>query len=186
MVARDLSARLTYEDYVELPNDGKRYEIHDGELSVTPAPGTRHQGVSIRLASLLFSHASAHALGEVYHAPVDVILDRHTVVQPDIVFVDAARLGIVAERGIEGAPTLVVEILSSSTTRVDRATKFRLYARFGVPHYWIVDPAARTVEAYALGTSGYGLALHATGSEPVSPAPFDDLGLVPDALWPGA
>lgn len=81
-MARDLSARLTYEDYVELPNDGKRYEIHDGELSVTPAPGTRHQGVSIRLASLLFSHVSAQGLREVYGAPVDVILDRHTIVQP--------------------------------------------------------------------------------------------------------
>lgn len=185
-MARDLSARMTYEDYVALPNDGQRYEIHDGEVSVTPAPGTRHQGVSIRLASLLFSHVSARALGEVYNAPVDVILDRHTIVQPEIVFVAGARLGIVAERGIEGAPTLVVEILSASTARIDRATKFQLYARFGVPHYWIVDPEARTVEAYALGASGYGLALHATGSEPVSPPPFEGLALVPASLWPAA
>lgn len=182
-MARNLSVGLTYKDYVDLPNDGKRYEIHDGELSVTPAPGTRHQELSVQLASLLFGHVTSRALGKVYSAPVDVILDRRTVLQPDIVFVDRARLGIVAEHGIEGAPTLVIEILSASTARVDRAKKFRLYARFAVPHYWIVDPEARAVEAYVLGSGGYTLALRATGDTPASPPPFEGLGLVPDALW---
>jgi len=182
-MARNLSGRLTYEDYVALPDDGPRYEIHDGELSVTPAPGTRHQDTSIRLASLLLGHVTARGLGKVYAAPIDVVLDPHTVVQPDIVVVDTGRRAIITARAIEGAPTLVVEILSASTVEIDRVRKRQLYARHGVPYYWIVDPEARAVEAYELQARGYILALQATGAAPVSPPPFEGLALVPDALW---
>lgn len=182
-MARNLSGRLTYEDYVALPDDGTRYEIHDGELSVTPAPGTRHQDTSIRLASLLLSHVTACGLGKVYAAPIDVIFDPHTVVQPDIVFVDTGRRAIITARAIEGAPTLLVEILSPSTVQIDRVRKRPLYARHGVPYYWMVDGEARALEAYVLGPDGYTLALRAAGETPVSPPPFEGLALVPAALW---
>ena len=79
---------------------------------------------------------------------------------------------------------LAVEIISPSTPRIDRVTKLRLYARYGVPYYWIVDPAARTVEAYELAGEAHRLVTTAHGAEAVSLPPFPDLTFVPDALWP--
>ena len=147
--------RLTYEDYAALPDDGRRYELHEGELSVTPAPGLVHQATLRNLVVILHSHVSARGLGEVFPAPVDCILEDVTVVQPDIVFVEAARRSIMGERGIEGPPTLVVEILSPSRRQTDCTVKAGLYARYGVPWYWIVDPGMRTVEALALRDDVY-------------------------------
>ena len=153
--------KLTYDDYVELPNDGKRYEVLDGELAVTPAPGLTHQAVSRNLGYILHGYALTTGAGAVYYAPVDVLLAKTTIVQPDLVFVAAARQGILTERAVEGAPDLAVEILSPSTSRQDRVTKAALYARLGVRFYWIVDPAARTLDEYALARDSYRLvALH--------------------------
>jgi Uma2 family endonuclease len=182
-MVRDLSVRLTYRDYVALPDDGRRYEIHDGELSVTPAPGLSHQEISKRLFVVLLRLVAARGLGEIWYAPVDVILADDTIVQPDLVYVAADRLAAAQERGIEGPPTLVIEIVSPTSGQIDRVRKRQLYARHGVPHYWIVDPEARAVEAYVLEAGGYRLALRATGAGPVSPPPFDDLALVPAALF---
>ena len=175
---------LTYEDYAQLPNDGRRYEIHDGELSVTPAPGTPHQRISGNLSDILRSHVKQRGAGEVLYAPVDVILADTTVVQPDLIYVDPDRQGAVAVRGIEGAPTLVVEIISPSTPRIDRITKLQLYAKYRVPYYWIVDPDARTIETYELVADGYRLVITARGAAPVSLPPFPDLAFVPDSIWP--
>jgi Uma2 family endonuclease len=175
---------LTYEDYAALPDDGRRYELHDGELSVTPAPGTRHQRVSRRLYDVLQAHVNATGRGEVFYAPLDVILTRSSVVQPDLVYVAAEHASRVSERGIEGAPTLAVEILSPSTTSIDRSTKPGLDARHGVPYSWIVDPDARTIEAWELAGGAYRLAARVSGSTTVSLPPFADLALVPEALWP--
>jgi len=145
---------LTYEDYRALPDDGRRYELLEGEIQVAPAPSTRHQLISRNLEFLLHAHARERRLGEVMDAPVDVILDRGTVVQPDLLFVSSARLGIISERGIEGAPDLAVEILSESTQAIDRGAKRQLYARYGVLHYWIVDPASRSLAEHVLSGSG--------------------------------
>ena len=183
-MAPDSSVVLTYRDYATLPDDGRRYEIHDGELSVTPAPGSAHQMISADLYDVVKAHVKAGNLGLVLYAPLDVILSDTTVVQPDLVYLDATRAGLLTARGIEGPPTLVVEILSASTRRIDREKKLLLYARYHVPNYWIVDPEARALEAYVLGPEGYTLALRATGDAPVSPPPFVGLALVPAALWP--
>jgi Uma2 family endonuclease len=177
-------AVLTYRDYAALPDDGRRYELHEGELSVTRAPGTRHQRVSGALFSLLKGHVTAHGLGEVLYAPVDVILADSTIVQPDLVYVDPTRAHRVSARGIEGPPTLAIEILSPSTTSIDQVIKHRLYRRFGVPHYWIVDPETRTIEAYALVEGEYLLAARALGDQPTSLPPFPDLAFAPASLWP--
>lgn len=88
-----------------------------------------------------------------------------------------------SRRGIEGAPTLAIEIVSPATTLIDRNTKQQLYARHAVPFFWLVDPEGRVVEAFVLGPRGYSLAVRASGAEPVSPPPFPDLALVPDTLW---
>jgi Uma2 family endonuclease len=182
MAKRDVV--LTYEDYAVLPADGRRYEIHDGELSVTPAPSPHHQMISRNLFIVLHQHVRTRGLGEVLYAPLDVILTESAIVQPDIVYLDRARLGAISRRGIEGPPTLVVEVLSPSTTLTDRSTKWRLYARHGVPFYWLVDPEARAIEALVLGPAGYSLAVRASGDEPLALPPFPDLALVPAALWP--
>lgn len=174
---------LTYKDYAALPADGRRYEIHEGELSVTPAPSPRHQRILRNLNELVWEHVKSRGLGEVLFAPIDCILSDTTIVQPDLVYLDTARLSAVSARGIEGAPTLVVEILSPTTTVIDRSTKLQLYARYGIPYYWIVDPEARTIETYRLAEGGYQLAGQAAGAQPVSLLPFSDLTLVPASLF---
>jgi len=175
---------LTYKDYEALPADGRRYEIHEGELSVTPAPSPRHQRIIGKLYKVLDQHVNARGLGEILFAPLDVILGETTVVQPDLVYPDTTRLSLVSGRGIEGPPTLVVEILSPATTIIDRSTKRQLYARHGVPYYWIVDPEARTTEAYTLAEGSYQLSARAAGPEAVSLPPFPDLAFVPASIWP--
>ena len=173
---------LTYSDYAALPDDGRRYELHWGELSVTPSPGTRHQRAIVALGSQLYQHVRSHGLGEVFLAPTDCILSDVTVVQPDILYVAADRLAIISERGIEGAPTLAVEVLSPSTTRIDRERKVKLYAEYGAAYYWIVDPVAHSIEAYTLVGAAYVPAGSVTGEAAALP-PFTDLQIDPAALW---
>ncbi|MEK7363605.1 MAG: Uma2 family endonuclease, partial [candidate division NC10 bacterium] len=175
---------LTYKDYEALPADGRRYELHDGELSVTPAPSPRHQEISGNLNEILRGHVKTRGLGKVFYSPIDCILSDITVVQPDLVYLDPSRLALLSNRGIEGPPTLVVEILSPSTTEIDRSTKRQVYARHGVPYYWIVDPEARVVEAYVLSEGVYQLSARVAGSEPVSLPPFSALAFVLASLWP--
>jgi Uma2 family endonuclease len=176
--------RLTYEDYAALPDDGRRYELHEGELSVTPSPGSSHQATLLGLAVLLHGHVNARGLGKVFVAPLDCILDNATVVQPDLVFVETARMAVISERGVEGAPTLAVEIISPSSTAIDRRTKLQLYARYAVPYYWIVDPPARTIEAYQLGQGAYRVAGTLSGTTAAALPPFPDLTLDPREIWP--
>jgi len=146
---------LTYEDYCALPDDGLRYEVIEGCLFAEPSPRRAHQQAAANLLMILRGHVRARGLGEVYIAPFDVILDRRTVVVPDLVFVARARASIVTERAVEGVPDLIVEILSPTTTRRDRVAKLNAFARRGVAHYWLVDPDARTLEALALAEGAY-------------------------------
>ncbi|HHY94614.1 MAG TPA: Uma2 family endonuclease [Firmicutes bacterium] len=137
--------RFTYEDYCRLPVEG-RYELVEGDIRMAPSPSVLHQEISIRLAARLLSWVDEHALGKVYLAPLDVVLDRRNVLQPDISYVSAERLAIIQEANIVGPPDLVVEILSSSDPDWDRVTKRAVYARHGVREYWLVDPVTKAVE----------------------------------------
>jgi Uma2 family endonuclease len=178
---------LTYQDYAALPDDGKRYEIHDGELSPLPTPTTVHQIVLGEIAMALQSHVRSRDLGLVLMAPLDVILsdrpEATTILQPDVLFLDRPRLSLISERAIEGAPALVIEILLASTAATDRGRKRELYARYGVAYLWFVDPDTRELEAHVLDSSGYRLAARASGTEAVDLPPFTGLGLVPASLW---
>lgn len=174
---------LTYQDYLETPDDGNRYEIHEGELSVNPAPGRRHQGVSANFFMALRAHVTQCGLGELYYAPLAVILDDTTIVEPDLVFVETARLGILTDRGVEGPPTLVVEIISPYSRRIDRVRKLQLYARYEVPYYWIVDPAQRTIEGCRLVGGRYEQVGRAAGVESIALPRFPDLRLNLRSLW---
>ena len=166
---------LTYEDYAALPNDGNRYEILEGELAVTPAPSTRHQIASANLFKLLTRYIDEKSLGILLYAPVDLILESTSVLQPDLLFVAKARQNIITDRAVEGAPDLVIEILSPATSRTDRITKAQIYARHEVPAYWIVDPEQETVEVYLLSVDGYKQAATLQGETPVSAPPFAEL-----------
>jgi len=149
MAIRDISRRkLTYEDYVLFPEDGQRHEIIDGEHYVSPAPTPKHQRVSMRLSSRLHVFAEEHRLGEILAAPTDVLLSRHDILQPDILLIANERAGIVTEKNIQGAPDLVVEILSKSTRKLDERLKLARYELLGVSEYWIVDPLADRVHVF--------------------------------------
>lgn len=141
---------MTYEDYLRLPDDGKRYEILEGELFVSPSPITKHQIVSGNLYGILHQHVRKHKLGRVFSAPMDVVLSRTNVVQPDLFFVSNARKKIITETNIQGAPDLVVEILSETSEEQDRVAKKQIYARHGVKEYWLIDPDRETLEVYKL------------------------------------
>jgi Uma2 family endonuclease len=174
---------LTYDDYCLLPNDRNRYEILDGELSVTPAPTTRHQTALGNLYRFLANHVVANQLGKLFIAPTDLILASTTVVQPDLIFVGNDRLNIVTERAIEGSPTLVIEILSPTTHRTDRVTKAQLYAKYQVPQYWLMDPDQQTLEAYELVIDRYDLAASARDAEVFAPSLFPGLSIQLSNLW---
>ncbi len=175
---------LTYADYATLPADGRRYELHDGELSVTPAPGTRHQRALIRLGAALHDHVVAHGLGEVLVAPTDCILSDRTVVQPDIIFIARDRASLVTDRAVEGPPTLVVEVLAPSTTAIDLGAKRDLYARHLVPFYWIVDTDARTIAALRLVDGTFQPVGQLALTIPAALPPLERLTLDPSAIWP--
>lgn len=140
--------RWTAEMVRALPDDGNRYEVIDGELLVSPSPAELHQRAVFELASLLRLPVRDAGHGEVLVSPADIQLDAHGMVQPDI-FVQGLVAGRLSVKWNSGAPLyLVVEILSSSTARVDRTTKRRRFQRARIPEYWIVDLDARTVERW--------------------------------------
>ena len=146
--------RFTYSDYCLLPED-KRYELIDGDLYMAPAPLIRHQVILRTLLSLLWPFVRDNDLGQVYSSPGDVIFSDEDVLQPDILFITAGREGIVTERPCEGAPDLVVEILSPSTGQRDRELKRKVYANYGVKEYWLVDPETDSIQVLRLGEADF-------------------------------
>lgn len=148
--------KLTYGDYLLLPED-KRYEIIEGELFMTPSPRTVHQRLIVKLFQLINDFVKKGKLGEVFIAPYDVILSKHDIVQPDIIFVSKENARIVTELNIQGTPDMVVEILSPSNKEIDLLLKKKLYAASGIKEYWITDPAPakKSVKLFHLGKKGY-------------------------------
>jgi Uma2 family endonuclease len=147
-MAPQTSTRLTYEDYLGLPDDGKRYEILDGELYVSPAPVMRHQRIVRVILVRLANYFEVHGGGEAFDAPCDVVLADDSIVQPDVLVVTTARSAIVREKNVQGAPSIVVEVLSEGSRRTDEIIKRKLYERHGVDEYWIVDPAIDAIKIY--------------------------------------
>ena len=158
MALPDSLPKLTYEDYVLFPEDGLRHEILDGEHYVTASPFLPHQDVFSNLHSFLHPFVRKHRLGKVYGAPCDVVLSPHDVVVPDLLFISNERLRILTERNIQGAPDLVVEILSRSTRRRDEGIKLERYDLFGVREYWMFDPDQKVVRVFRRQRSRLALA----------------------------
>lgn len=175
--------RFLAEDIWDTPEDGNRYEVIDGELFVSPPPVERHQRGAGSLYGILWQHVTARRLGRVYFAPIGVVLDAENGVQPDLIFVSNERAGIITERGVEGAPDLVVEVLSPSTRARDRGIKMRRYAAAGAPHYWLLDPSTQNLEAYRLGENGYELAGTYGPAATFAPELFPGLEIEIAQLW---
>ncbi len=152
---KGIEIKFKYEDYLHLPDDGKRYQIIGGELYVVPAPVPYHQKISRNIEFILFAFVKERDLGEVFNAPCDVILSEEDVVQPDILFISKEREHIIGEKNIQGAPDLIIEILSPRTMEIDRKLKVKLYERYGVKEYWLVEPERKEVEVLVLGEDGY-------------------------------
>lgn len=142
--------KLTYEDYLGFPDDRNRHEIIDGDHYMTPSPDAYHQTLSRRIQFQLYQKIELTGRGEVYDAPMDLLLSEVDVVQPDLMVILGKKRIRITKRNIQCPPDLVVEILSPSTAALDRDLKKALYERSGVPEYWIVDPEARGIEEYRL------------------------------------
>ncbi len=180
---------LTYADYAAMPDDGKRYELIDGELAVCPAPTPTHQRLLWRLTEAFVPYLQANKLGEMLFAPLDVVLDPYQVLQPDLLFVSRERAHCFTEANLQGAPDFVVEILSPGTMRRDLGRKRQLYDQFGVGELWIVHQKQARVDVYrrrAAGTLVRAASLgpgDALGSD-LFPGFTLDLGTLFDGLVP--
>jgi Uma2 family endonuclease len=177
------SIPFTYDEYCLLPDDGKRYEIVDGELYVSPAPSPFHQTVSRRLQYALMTQLEQPGIALVFDAPCDLLFEHKTVVQPDLIVLRRARKNLVTKRAIEGRPDLLVEILSPSNRDHDQSLKRTAYAKYGVPEYWIVDPDAGTVELLRLQPSGYALAQRFGRSETLRSPEFQEVAIALEPVF---
>ncbi|OUS71953.1 hypothetical protein B1748_25965 [Paenibacillus sp. MY03] len=142
----------TVEDYYKLPEDGNQYEIVGGILELKPSPTTTHQRISHQLERVITDSCELEYI--ILDSPIDVILSESETRQPDILMIHRSREHIIEEHAIVGPPDLVVEILSPNSAKRDRTMKKESYARFGVPEYWIADPANLTIEQYVLKEPG--------------------------------
>jgi Uma2 family endonuclease len=176
--------RVSYADLEQAPEDGHRYELYDGEVFVVPAPIPRHQVVQQRIAGALQRYVSAHG-GFSVDSPIDIVFSDYDVLQPDVVLFTARRAHLVdLDRVIRDAPDLCVEVLSPSTEATDRGRKMQLFARYGVPEYWIVDPSARTIEVYLFVGGAYALIQHAGSGDDVVSRVLPDLVLRAGDVFP--
>lgn len=173
-MARKPEPVLTYEDYLHFP-DEQRWELLNGEAYMSPAPGTRHQLILGRLHLIVGNHVEAHGGGLAMIVPWDIVLSDIDVVQPDLVYVSDARMGIVGEANVRGTPDWVLEVLSDP--RRDRDLKRQIYARRGIDEYWIVDPDDATVDVHLLSEDRYPDPQRFTTPGTVSPGPLPDLAV---------
>jgi Uma2 family endonuclease len=151
----EVTPKLTYEEFRQLPDDGKHYELVHGEVHLSPSRSTKHQLILGNTSVSLGTYVRSARLGVLFCAPLDVCLNPDTALQPDLIFISAERVGIVQENFVAGAPELVVEVVSPSTTVHDRVTKLPIYAEAGVPEFWLIDSQARTVEVLKLQGKKY-------------------------------
>ena len=155
LTAARSDVRLTYDDFLLFPDDGKRHELIDGVHYVTPSPNRRHQQLLGRLHFSIAEHLRAHpSQGEVYFAPFDVVFSRWDIVAPDLLLVAGDQLDILTDKNVVGAPALVVEILSPGTRKRDVHIKRQLFERGGAREYWIVDPDQLLVRVFRRTDSG--------------------------------
>lgn len=176
--------RVSYADLERAPEDGRRYELYDGEVFVVPAPLPRHQVVQQSIAERLHEYARDHG-GFSVASPIDIVFSDYDVLQPDVVYFSAARAHLVdLDRVIRDAPDLCVEVISPSTEVTDRGRKMQMFARYGVREYWIVDPHAERIEIHSLRGSGYSLVATLSGSDPIASPILERLTTSASSIFP--
>ena len=183
-MSRISTIKMTARQFLELGEDppGVRLELVDGEIAVSPSPIPDHSYVVLTLARILGNHIEKRKLGQLF-TDVDTIFGEHDVRRPDLLFFRTGRLHLIGDKAMEGPPDLAVEVLSPSSGTTDRRDKFKLYASGKVKHYWIVDPKARTIEAYRLSGGKYVGRVRGSGSDVVRLPPFNDLKISLAELW---
>jgi Uma2 family endonuclease len=142
------TAKLTYEDFLQFPDDGQRHEILDGEHYVSAAPNVRHQVVLANLFRAFDGFVHSRRLGRLFFAPLDVLLSVHDIVEPDLLYVRADKKALITAANVQGAPDLLIEVLSPSGRKRDEVIKRDRYEKNGVAEYWLVDPEAETVKVF--------------------------------------
>ena len=141
--------KLTYDDFLLFPDDGKRHELIDGEHYVTPSPTRKHQAIAWNLTVIIGTYLEAHSIGRAFAAPFDVVFSEFDVVEPDLLYISNERQSdVLTTKHVAGAPNLVVEIASPGTRTRDDNLKRKLYERFGVEEYWVIEPEDETIVVY--------------------------------------
>lgn len=178
------TTKMTAQQFLQLGEDpvGVRLELVEGQVAVSPSSTPRHSAAIIALATFLNVHVTDHGLGELF-SDVDTLLDRFNVRRPDLLYFSHARRDLIGEKAMEGPPDLAVEVISPSSVDIDRKDKFAQYRKAGVQHYWIVDPALKTVEAWTLKNKRYVSAGRGQGAATVRLPPFPELDIPLARLW---
>ncbi|MBI4947723.1 MAG: Uma2 family endonuclease [Bacteroidetes bacterium] len=132
----------------KLLEEGEYCQLINGEIIMSPSPSTAHQRVSRRIFEQILKCLEKNNMGEAFYAPVDVFFDDENVFEPDILFVSKERSGIIHDDGIHGAPDIIIEILSVTSGYHDTKIKKRVYEKYGVKEYWIIDPLDSEVTGF--------------------------------------
>lgn len=172
----------TEADFFALPESNRQIELTDGELVMSPSPTGQHALCVMRLALALGNFIEQHGLGVVLTAPLDVRLWPGKIRQPDVLFLRNESLGRLG-RYVEGAPDWVAEVISPATYETDTVTKLTEYAQAGIPEYWLLDPAARTVTVYVLHGAAYRQAAQAGKGEHIAAVTITGFSVVVDSLF---
>ncbi|HEX8296975.1 MAG TPA: Uma2 family endonuclease [Chthoniobacteraceae bacterium] len=166
--------KMTATEFFQLPVGPPYFQLIDGDLYMSPSPRRYHQKLVHQLAHILQTYLDENPLGELYPAPSDVLFTEDTILNPDLYFVRNERRSILTEQGAEGAPDLVVEILSPSTAKLDLGRKREIYASSGVREMWIVSPRTETIEVFRFA------------EDPAAPVEvLDATGALSSPLFPG-
>ena len=185
MALKKAHIRFSYKDYLLLSGDA-RCEILEGELRPVPAFDIKHQEVALKIAAALLLHVEAGKLGRVFRAPCDVVFSEETVMQPDILFVARKRRGIIGEANLRGVPDLIIDVLSRATRERDFKLRRKIYARFEVQEYWVVDSDANTVETLVWSEIGYVSVGNYRKPDKVSSPLLPDLNLMLSPIFGGS
>ncbi len=178
------TAKMTARQFLQLGEDppGVKLELVDGEIAVSPSPIPAHSYALLRLTLILGNHIDAGELGELY-SDVDTVLNKYNVRRPDVLFFSRDRLHLIGKKAMEGPPDLAIEVISPSSDRIDRKDKFRQYCKAGVEHYWIIDPAKKSLHAFRLEGDVYVEAGAGQSADIVNLPPFKDLAIPLAKLW---
>lgn len=178
------TTKMTARQFLELGEDppGVRLELVNGEVAVSPSPNPKHSYIDRALTVILGQHIRDNKLGRLY-GDVDTIFGEYDIRRPDLMYFAKARVHLVGEKAMEGPPDLCVEIISPSSSKIDRRDKFKQYEKGKVAHYWIIDPEEKSIEGFKLARGKYRSTGKGSDRDKVSLPPFNDLEIPLGELW---